>query len=60
MPLAALQVTAPAFAGLTATSTSAMAELPEVADGVVTARTTAFAARMVPGAPGQLCCALLT
>jgi len=60
MLLDALQATWPASAGLTATSTSAFAELPEFADGVLIASTTALADRMPPEVPGQFSLASLT
>ena len=54
IPFAALQATGPASEGLTATSTSAIAVLPEVADGVPMARTTASAASVPPEPPGLI------
>ena len=60
MPFEALQATAPASEGLSATSTSATAVLPEVADGAPTARTIASAASVPPDPPGQVSCASLT
>ena len=59
-PLAALQATAPASGGLSATSTSATAVLPETAEGAAIARTIASAASVPPEPPGQVSCASLT
>src|ERR1039457_6523182 len=53
MPFDALQATTPSSAGLTATRTSATAELLELA-GLVTASTMAFAVSQLPDAPGQV------
>ena len=59
-PLAALQATAPASTGLTATCTSAWALLPEAAAGAATDRTTPPAASRAPDVPGQVSWASLT
>src|SRR5215471_15300113 len=53
MPLAALQATAPASGGLSATSTSSWVVLPDPAEGVVMASTSAFWVSASPGNPGQ-------
>ena len=59
MPLDALQATAPAVAGLSATSTSATALL-EVAYGAETFSTMASPDSSEPGCPGQASVASLT
>src|SRR5258708_10852445 len=60
MPFDALQATAPAVSGATATTTSAFAEVPEFAHGVLTASTTALAESVAPGVPGQFSLESLT
>ena len=59
MPFEELHATAPPSAGLTATRTSATAELLEL-EGLVMPSTTAFAASMLPDDPGQVSGASLT
>ena len=59
MPFEALQATAPAVAGLRATSTSATALL-DVADGAETFSTMASADSSDPGCPGHASVASLT
>src|SRR5215470_20228020 len=53
VPLDAKQATVPAVAGSRATTTSAFAELPELAEGVLTASTTALADSWPPEVPGH-------
>src|SRR5215813_2048710 len=60
MPLDAKQATAPAVPGSRATTTSAFAELPEFADGVLIASTTALADSVPPEVPGHWVLASLT
>ena len=59
-PLEALHATGPASAGASATSTSAMAEEPELIWGVSIAVTIASAARVAPERPGHESVELLT